>query len=128
MSQIPADLRYSEEHEWVRVDGDRVTVGITDYAQDALGDVVFVDLPEPGTQLEVGQAFGEVESTKSVSDLYAPVAGTVAQRNEALEANPELVNSSPYDQGWMVVLEVSDAGVLDQLLDAEGYERLLEET
>jgi len=128
VSQIPADLRYSEEHEWVRVDGDRVTVGITDYAQDALGDVVFVDLPEPGTQLEVGQAFGEVESTKSVSDLYAPVAGTVAQRNEALEANPELVNSSPYDQGWMVVLEVSDAGVLDQLLDAEGYERLLEET
>ncbi len=128
MSQIPADLRYSEEHEWVRVDGDRVTVGITDYAQDALGDVLFVDLPEPGTQLEVGQAFGEVESTKSVSDLYAPVAGTVAQRNEALEANPELVNSSPYDQGWMVVLEVSDAGVLDQLLDAEGYERLLEET
>lgn len=126
MSEIPADLRYSQDHEWVRVDGDRVTVGITDYAQDALGDVVFVDLPEAGSSVQAGQAFGEVESTKSVSDLYAPVSGTVVERNASLEANPELVNSSPYDQGWLVVLEVSDASALDELLDADGYQRLLD--
>ncbi len=126
MSEIPADLRYSQDHEWVRVDGDRVTVGITDYAQDALGDVVFVDLPEAGSSVQAGQAFGEVESTKSVSDLYAPVSGTVVERNASLEANPELVNSSPYVQGWLVVLEVSDASALDELLDADGYQRLLD--
>jgi len=126
VSEIPADLRYSQDHEWVRVDGDRVTVGITDYAQDALGDVVFVDLPEAGSSVQAGQAFGEVESTKSVSDLYAPVSGTVVERNASLEANPELVNSSPYDQGWLVVLEVSDASALDELLDADGYQRLLD--
>jgi glycine cleavage system H protein len=121
---IPEDLRYSPEHEWVRVDGTRVRVGITDYAQDALGDIVFVSLPEVGARLTAGQAFGEVESTKSVSDVYAPVAGTVAARNEALEATPELVNSDPYGDGWLIVITPSeDAGSASSegLLDAAAY-------
>lgn len=120
----PSDLRYTEEHEWVRADGDRATVGITDYAQDALGDVVYVDLPATGTRVEAGQPFGEVESTKSVSDLYAPVSGTIVERNGDLESSPELVNSDPYGDGWMVVIEMEDAAQLDGLLAAEDYAKL----
>jgi glycine cleavage system H protein len=120
----PEDLRYTAEHEWARADGDRVTVGITHYAQDALGDVVYIDLPATGTRVEQGQPFGEVESTKSVSDLYAPVSGTIAERNEDLESQPELVNSDPYGQGWMVVIQADDTAALDGLLDAKAYEQL----
>ena len=120
----PSELRYTEEHEWARADGARVTVGITEYAQDALGDVVYVDLPATGTRVDQGQPFGEVESTKSVSDLYAPLSGTIVERNEALESNPELVNSDPYGEGWMVVIEADDAGVVNGLLSAEDYSKL----
>lgn len=123
----PEDLKYTEEHEWVRVDGARVVVGITDYAQDALGDVVYVDLPATGTRVERGQPFGEVESTKSVSDLYAPVTGTIVERNEGLESRPELVNSDPYADGWMVVIEAEDVSQADGLLSAEAYGKLVEE-
>ncbi len=120
----PSELRYTEEHEWARAEGARVTVGITAYAQDALGDVVYVDLPASGTRIEQGQPFGEVESTKSVSDLYAPISGTIVERNEALESQPELVNSDPYGQGWMVVIETEDPGVVDGLMTADEYEKL----
>jgi glycine cleavage system H protein len=120
----PSELRYTEEHEWARADGARVTVGITQYAQDALGDVVYVDLPATGTRVESGQPFGEVESTKSVSDLYAPLSGTIVERNESLESQPELVNSDPYGQGWMVVIEADDPSVVDGLMSSEDYEKL----
>ena len=120
----PSELRYTEEHEWTRADGARVTVGITEYAQDALGDVVYVDLPATGTRVEQGQPFGEVESTKSVSDLYAPMSGTIVERNESLESSPELVNSDPYGEGWMVVIEADDAAAVDSLMSAEDYEKL----
>ena len=124
----PDDRRYTEEHEWVKIDGDRVTVGITHYAQDALGDVVYVDLPATGTRVESGQPFGEVESTKSVSDLLAPLSGTIAERNSALESNPELVNSDPYGQGWMVVLQVDDTSAIDEMMTAEAYAALTEDS
>jgi len=120
----PSDRRYTEEHEWARLDGNRVTVGITGYAQDALGDVVYVDLPATGTRVEQGQPFGEVESTKSVSDLYAPLTGTIVERNESLESSPELVNSDPYGDGWMVVIEVEESSALDQLLTADAYTQM----
>lgn len=123
----PEDLRYTEQHEWVRIDGNRITVGITHYAQEALGDVVYVDLPSAGTTVDADQPFGEVESTKSVSDLFAPVAGSVVERNTALESNPELVNADPYGDGWMVVLEVQDPSTLDGLLTAEAYGELTED-
>ena len=120
--EFPGDLRYSKEHEWARAEDDgRIRVGITDFAQDALGDVVYVDLPEPGTQVTAGQAFGEVESTKSVSDVFAPVSGTVVERNGALEESPELVNQQPYGDGWLVAIEVSDTSELDALLDEAAY-------
>ena len=119
---IPEDLRYTAEHEWVRPTGERlVRVGITDFAQDALGDIVFVQLPEPGTAVGPGDAVGEVESTKSVSDVYAPVAGTVSARNEALEDTPELLNSDPYGEGWMLEITLDDPAAPDALLDAAGY-------
>lgn len=118
---VPVDLRYTPEHEWVRPDGDLLRIGITDYAQEQLGDVVFVTLPEPGTELDAGTTLGEVESTKSVSDLYAPVAGTVVARNEALEANPELVNQDPYGAGWLVEVRPTDSGAVESLLDAAAY-------
>lgn len=124
----PEDLRYTQEHEWARGDGNRVTVGITQYAQDALGDVVYVDLPAAGTRVEAGQPFGEVESTKSVSDLYAPVNGTIVERNETLESAPELVNSDPYGQGWMVVIEADQPADIDGLLSAADYAALTEAT
>ena len=120
----PSELKYTEEHEWTSADGGRVKVGITHYAQDALGDVVYVDLPATGTRVEQGQPFGEVESTKSVSDLYAPLSGTIVERNESLESNPELVNSDPYGEGWMVVIEAEDPSVLDGLMSAQDYEKL----
>ena len=123
----PDDLRYTEEHEWVRAEGRRVIVGITAYAQDSLGDVVYVDVPASGTRVEQGQPFGEVESTKSVSDLYAPVTGAIVERNEALESNPELVNSDPYGDGWMVVIEADDEAAVEGLLTAEQYTRLIGE-
>ena len=122
----PDELRYTEEHEWARVDGRRLTVGITDYAQDALGDVVYIDLPANGTRVEQGQPFGEVESTKSVSDLYAPVSGTIVERNETLESQPELVNSDPYGQGWMVVIEAAEDAQTGALLSAAEYDKLIE--
>lgn len=119
---IPEDLRYTAEHEWVRVSDGTVRVGITDFAQDSLGDVVFVELPEPGTAVSAGDAVGEIESTKSVSDVYAPVAGTVTARNEALADSPDLVNRDPYGEGWMLEIELSDPASVDGLLDAAAYQ------
>lgn len=124
--QIPHDLKYSSDHEWVRLEGDRARVGITDYAQDALGDVVFVDLPEVGATVTAGQSICEVESTKSVSDIYAPVAGTVAEVNGDLADAPERVNDDPYGEGWIFVLEAADAAAVEGLLDAAGYRALVE--
>ena len=122
---IPGDLRYTAEHEWVRTEDDgTLRVGITHYAQDALGDVVFVSLPEAGTSVSAGQTLGEVESTKSVSEIYAPVAGEVVARNEALTARPELINADPYGEGWIVEIAPSDAGAASGLLDAAAYEQL----
>jgi len=122
---IPEDLRYTAEHEWVRVvDDGRVRIGITDYAQDALGDVVFVSLPETGATVSAGEAFGEVESTKSVSEIYAPVAGEVVARNDGLSSRPELVNTDPYGEGWIVEIAPADVGGLDGLMDSGAYEQL----
>jgi glycine cleavage system H protein len=122
VSEIPADLTYTEEHEWVQRTGDdTVRVGITDYAQSALGDVVFVQLPDVGAEVTAGESFGEVESTKSVSDLYAPVSAKVVAVNGDLEANPQLVNSDPYGEGWLIEITVADPAALDELLDAAGY-------
>ena len=121
---IPDDLRYTSEHEWVRSSGESVRVGITDYAQDALGDVVYVDLPAVGASVEAGQSFGEVESTKSVSELYAPVSGTVVARNEKLADEPELINSDPYGDGWLIAIEPNSADDVDALLDAAAYRDL----
>jgi glycine cleavage system H protein len=124
----PEDLRYTREHEWARADGNRITVGITEYAQDALGDVVYVDLPATGTRVVKGQPFGEVESAKSVSDLYAPVTGTIVERNELLESQPELVNAEPYGEGWMVAIEADDLSEFEQLLSARDYTTITEST
>ena len=118
---IPDDLHYTEEHEWVRNDGDTVVIGITHFAQEQLGDVVYVDLPPAGSSVDAGQVFGEVESTKSVSDLYAPVTGTVSERNEDLEDRPEIVNQDPYGEGWMLRIEPADGSQAPDLLDAEAY-------
>lgn len=117
----PDDLRYTENHEWARVEGDRVRMGISDYAQDALGDIVYVEVPKVGTRVGQGDAFAEVESTKSVSDVYAPVSGTVVEANPALDATPELVNRDPYGEGWFVIIEAEDLTELDSLKDAETY-------
>ena len=120
---VPDDRRYTAQHEWVQTaeGSNRVRVGITDFAQTQLGDVVYVSLPEPGQQLAAEASFGEVESTKSVSDLYAPVAGTVVARNDDLDSAPELVNTDPYGAGWMVEIEVADPAALDALMDPEAY-------
>ena len=123
---IPDDLQYSTDHEWVRVDGSQVRIGITDYAQDALGDVVFVQVPESGAAVAAGAGISEVESTKSVSDIYAPVAGTIVEVNTDLDERPELVNSDPYGEGWICVIEVADSGAVTGLLDAEAYRKLIE--
>ena len=119
--QIPSDLKYTSDHEWTRLEGDLVRIGITDFAQEQLGDVVYVDLPAPGAEVSAGQALGEVESHKSVSDLFAPVSGTVTAVNDALNGEPGMVNADPEAGGWMFKIEVSDAGELDKLLDADGY-------
>ena len=125
--QTPENLRYTREHEWVDVVADgRVRFGITDHAQDALGDIVFVTLPALGAAVTAGEPCGEVESTKSVSDIYAPVSGTVAARNDAAETSPETLNSDPYGDGWLVEVELSDAAELEALLDAAGYRAVLE--
>ena len=122
MAEIPPDLRYTNDHEWAKVtEGNTVRVGITDFAQNALGDIVFVSVHAVDSTVESGDTFGEVESTKSVSDLYAPVSGSVVTRNEALDDQPELVNSDPYGAGWIAEIEVDDVAVLDSLLDAEAY-------
>ena len=123
---FPEELRYSTDHEWVRLDGGRVTVGITDYAQDALGDVVYVDVPDVGTQVAAADKVSEVESTKSVSDIYAPVAGKVVAVNTDLADSPERLNDDPYGEGWICVLQPDDPGSLDALLDVESYRRLIE--
>ena len=123
---IPDDLRYSSDHEWIRHDGNVITIGITDYAQDSLGDVVFVEPPELGQTVAASDTFTEVESTKSVSDIYAPVSGTIAEINGALEDQPELLNSDPYGEGWICRIEMSDPSQLDALLDASAYRQLTE--
>jgi glycine cleavage system H protein len=123
---FPDDVRYTAEHEWARSSAESpetIRIGITDYAQEALGDIVFVTLPEVGAEVAAGQPFGEVESTKSVSDIYAPVAGVVVARNEALDRQPELLNSDPYGEGWIVEIQVASASVLDGLLSAEDYQK-----
>jgi glycine cleavage system H protein len=122
---VPTDLRYTKDHEWVRVEGDGATLGITAYAADQLGDIVFVELPESGRSLEQFATFGVVESVKAVSDLFAPVGGEVTEANAALGANPELVNSYPYGEGWMLRVKLSDPAQVDGLLDAEAYDALV---
>ena len=124
----PDDLKYAHDHEWARSDGDRATIGITDYAQEQLSDVVYVDLPPVGTAVTGGEPFGEVESTKSLSDLYSPVSGTIVGRNDVLDNRPELINSDPWGQGWLIVVEMSDPGELDQLMDAEAYSEMVAES
>jgi len=120
----PGDRKYTREHEWVKVEGDTGTVGITDYAQDQLGDIVFVDLPEPGTAVTAMQKFGEIESVKAVSELFSPVTGEVTERNDGLNDNPQWVNDSPYDEGWMVKVKLSSEP--DGLMSADEYEKFLE--
>jgi glycine cleavage system H protein len=126
--EFPDDLRYTKEHEWARVEGGRVRVGITDFAQDALGDVVYVDLPEVGAAVEAATPFGEVESTKSVSDVYSPVTGTIAERNPLIEDRPELVNEQPYNDGWLIVVTLAAGASLDGLMDAVAYRSFVEQT
>jgi glycine cleavage system H protein len=121
----PEDLKYTEEHEWARIEGDQAVVGITDYAQDALGDIVYVDLPRVGTTVTAGETFGEVESTKSVSDLYSPLSGIIAERNDQLDKSPEIINSDPYGQGWLVRVALSDAAEADRLMDAGAYREVV---
>jgi glycine cleavage system H protein len=122
---FPEDLKYTDEHEWARIEGDRAVVGITHYAQDALGDIVYVDLPPVGTTVRAGETFGEVESTKSVSDIYSPLSGTIAERNEQLDKSPEIINSDPYGQGWLVAVELSDPAEADRLMDAGAYREMV---
>jgi glycine cleavage system H protein len=124
--EFPEDLRYTKEHEWVRIEGTRARVGITDFAQDALGDVVYVDLPEIGAVVQAGQPLGEVESTKSVSDVFSPVSGTIVERNPLVDDRPELVNEQPYGDGWLVAIEPSDPDAIGTLLDAGAYRALVE--
>ena len=125
MAELPEDRRYTAEHEWARADDGRIVVGITDHAQDQLGDIVFVGLPEPGTAVEAGKPLGEVESTKSVSDIYSPVTGTVVEKNAEVESAPELVNEDPYGRGWLVAIDAGEEN-LEGLLGAEDYRKLIE--
>src|SRR5690625_2375871 len=124
---LPTDLLYSKDHEWVRREGSDVRIGVTDFAQSELGDIVFVELPEVGETLEANEPFGSVESVKTVSELYAPISGTVVEVNEGLEDNPEHINESPYEQAWMIVLEPSDDAELDELLSPEQYQAHISE-
>lgn len=125
MANVPDDLRYTSDHEWARIEDGRARIGITDYAQDALGDVVFVQLPEPGSRVEAGATFGEVESTKSVSDVYAPLSGVVVEVNAELADAPQHLNEDPYGEGWICVIELADTSQVDSLLDADGYQQLI---
>lgn len=118
---IPTELMYTSDHEWIKVDGEVVTIGITEYAQGELGDVVFVELPEPGTEVGKGESFGTIEAVKAVADLFSPVSGEVLEINEALEDAPETVNQDPYTDGWMVKIKLSDSSVLDELMDSAAY-------
>ncbi|HVM08823.1 MAG TPA: glycine cleavage system protein GcvH [Acidimicrobiales bacterium] len=122
---VPDDLRYTSDHEWARLENGKIRIGITDYAQDALGDVVFVQLPEPGSKVESGGSFSEVESTKSVSDIYAPVAGVVVEVNTELADAPQKLNEDPYGEGWICVIEPADAGAYETLMDAAAYQQLI---
>ncbi|HVP05988.1 MAG TPA: glycine cleavage system protein GcvH [Dehalococcoidia bacterium] len=122
----PGDRKYTKEHEWVKVDGDTGTVGITDYAQDQLGDIVFVELPEPGANVTQMQKFGEIESVKAVSELFSPVSGEVVERNDGLNDNPQWVNDSPYDGGWMLKVRLSSPAEIEALMSAGDYEKFLE--
>jgi glycine cleavage system H protein len=125
--EFPEDVRYTKEHEWIRPEGDgKARIGITDHAQDALGDVVYIDLPEVGSTVEANQSFGEVESTKSVSDVFSPVSGKVLERNQELTDRPELVNEQPYGDGWLIVVEMQDATQVDGLMDAVAYRGFVE--
>lgn len=124
---LPKELRYSEEHEWVKVEGDKVRIGITDFAQSELGDIVFVELPEVGEEIEVDEPFGSVESVKTVSELYAPLSGKIVEINEDLEDSPEFVNESPYEKAWMIVIEPTDMSQLDALMTAEEYQKMIDE-
>ena len=124
--QLPDDLRYSSDHEWVRLEDGKLRLGITDYAQDSLGDVVYVEIPEVGAKVEASAKVSEVESTKSVSDIYAPVSGTVVAVNAELADTPERLNSDPYGEGWICVIDPDDPAAVDALLDVDGYRRLIE--
>ncbi|HEX4819191.1 MAG TPA: glycine cleavage system protein GcvH [Acidimicrobiales bacterium] len=123
---VPDDLRYSKDHEWARLENGKVRIGITDYAQDALGDVVYVQVPDVGARVSTGESFSEVESTKSVSDIYAPISGTIVEVNQELADAPQRVNEDPYGEGWLVVIEAEDTSQYDQLLDAAAYRALIE--
>ena len=125
--EFPAECKYTKEHEWIRVEGDLAEIGITDYAQDSLGDIVFLELPEKGTDVEREDSFGVVESVKAVSDLYAPLSGTIEETNEPLADTPELINEHPYSDGWIIKIKISDPSELDSLLDAKAYEDYIKE-
>ena len=125
MANVPANLKYSSDHEWCRVEGDVAVIGITDYAQSQLGDIVFVDVPTVGETIEANEVFGSIEAVKTVSDAFTPVSGEVIEFNEAVEADSALVNKDPYGEGWMIKISVADPGELDNLLDAEGYKALI---
>jgi len=127
MSEVPAELRYTPEHEWIRVEGDQAIIGVTDFAQDALTDVVWVELPDVGMSVGVMESCGSVESVKSVSEIYAPIAGEITEANESLEDAPEQINQDPYGEGWIWKMTISDAGELDSLLDAAAYSELIGE-
>jgi len=124
---VPSELKYSKEHEWVKIDGNTVTIGITEYAQSELGDIVFVELPETDDDIDEGESFGSVESVKTVSELYAPVSGKVVETNDELEDSPEFVNESPYEKAWMVKVELSDESQLDELMSADQYSEMIGE-
>ena len=127
MASIPSDLKYTKSHEWVRVDGDIVTVGMTDYAQSELGDITYLELPDPGTSVAATEPFGVVESVKAASDIYAPIAGEVIERNEDAVSAPDVVNASPYEQAWLIKVKLADADSLNGLMSADDYEQYLQE-
>ena len=125
--ELPSELLYSKDHEWIKINNNKATIGITDFAQDELGDIVFVELPEVGDTIEIDESFGSVESVKTVSELYAPISGTITEVNEELEDNPEFVNESPYEKAWMITVEISDDAEIDKLLSSEKYQAQIAE-